>query len=101
MDRLRVAVLRVLDEENHQKGDDRRSGINDELPGIRIMKGWAGNPPDDDNEQRQDEGPGAAEHVRSSPSEDAEGVAHDAKEIALRFLLLEFLFLRFPLHDIL
>src|SRR5947207_7192132 len=101
MDRLRVAVLRVLDEENHQESDDRRSGINDELPGIRIMKGWAGNPPDNYDEQRKDEGPGAAQHVRSSPGEDAKGIAHDAKEIALRFLFLEFLLLRFLRHDIL
>src|SRR3954447_7672194 len=48
---LGVPVLSVLDQKYHQESDDRRSGINDELPGIRIMKGWAGNPPDDDDQQ--------------------------------------------------
>src|SRR5690606_15735650 len=29
-----VAVLRVLDEEHHQEGDDGGAGVDDELPGI-------------------------------------------------------------------
>src|SRR5690349_1083299 len=38
LDRLRIAVLRVLDEEHHEKGDDRRSRIDDELPCIAEVK---------------------------------------------------------------
>lgn len=29
-----VAVLRVLDQEQHQEGDDRGAGVDDELPGV-------------------------------------------------------------------
>src|SRR5262249_17890488 len=32
--RKRVAVLRVLDQEHHQEGDDGSAGIDDELPGV-------------------------------------------------------------------
>lgn len=32
MDRPRIAVLRVLDEEDHEERDDHRSGVDDELP---------------------------------------------------------------------
>jgi hypothetical protein len=31
---LRIAALRVLDQEDHQEGDYRRPGIDDRLPGI-------------------------------------------------------------------
>src|SRR5688572_12874584 len=34
LDRLGVAVLRVLDQEHHQEGDDRGGGVDDQLPGI-------------------------------------------------------------------
>ena len=44
--RLGVTVLGVLDEENHQEGDDRRTGIDDELPGVREMKERAAGGPD-------------------------------------------------------
>ncbi len=38
MSRFRIAVLRILNEKDHQESDNCRSGINNELPGIRIMK---------------------------------------------------------------
>jgi len=34
VDRLGVAVLRVLDQEGHQEGDDRRAGVDHQLPDI-------------------------------------------------------------------
>src|SRR5437667_12881800 len=40
-----VAVLRVLDEEDHQKRDDRRRGVDDELPGIAESKKRTGGCP--------------------------------------------------------
>ena len=61
MDCLRVAVLRVLDEKNHEEGDDGRAGIDDKLPGVRIMEGRAGYAPDDDDEDGRGESPGAAQ----------------------------------------
>ena len=33
-----VAILRVLDQEHHEEGDDGRAGIDDELPGIRVVE---------------------------------------------------------------
>ena len=38
MNRFGVAVLRVLDQEDHQESDDGGAGIDDELPGIGVMK---------------------------------------------------------------
>src|SRR3569833_4674659 len=38
LDRGTVAVLRVLDEKDHQEGHDRRAGVDHQLPGIGIMK---------------------------------------------------------------
>ena len=40
MHRLSVAILRVLNEENHQEGDDGRACIYDELPGIAEAEQW-------------------------------------------------------------
>src|SRR5215469_5329886 len=42
---LRVTSLRVLDHEDHEKGDDRRSGVNDKLPGVRPTEERAGRCP--------------------------------------------------------
>ena len=35
-----VAVLRILDQKNHQKSDDSRSRVDDELPCVRVMEDW-------------------------------------------------------------
>src|SRR5436305_1850820 len=35
---FRVTVLRVLDKEHHQERDNRRSGVDYQLPGVRVMK---------------------------------------------------------------
>ena len=42
MSRFPIAVLRILNEKNHQESNNRRPGINNELPGVRIMKHGAG-----------------------------------------------------------
>lgn len=34
VDGARVAILRVLDEEDHEEGHDGRAGIDDKLPGV-------------------------------------------------------------------
>src|SRR6185436_20749271 len=36
--RLGIPILSGLNEEYHQEGDDRRTGIDDQLPGITEMK---------------------------------------------------------------
>src|SRR4029450_12356444 len=42
MSRFRIAVLRILDEKDHQESNNCRSSIDNELPRIRIMKRGAG-----------------------------------------------------------
>ena len=45
MHRLRVTVLGILDQEDHQKGDDCGSRIDDELPSIAKAEEWTGDQP--------------------------------------------------------
>jgi hypothetical protein len=33
-----LSVLSVLDEEDHQEGDDRCSGVDEKLPGVRVVE---------------------------------------------------------------
>jgi hypothetical protein len=53
-----VAVLRVLDQKHHEKGDDRRGGVDDQLPGIRKMNRWSGENPDKNYEHGSSKSPG-------------------------------------------
>lgn len=49
--RLPIAILRVLQEEHHQKGDDRRACVDDEFPRVTEAKKRPGDGPqknDDD-----------------------------------------------------
>jgi hypothetical protein len=56
MDRFGIAILHVLDEENHQEGDNRGAGIDDELPGVGEVKKRAGDGPKCDDEKGDGEG---------------------------------------------
>ena len=38
MRRFAIAILCILNEKDHQESNNRRPGINNELPGIRITK---------------------------------------------------------------
>ena len=40
-----VAVLRVLDQEHHQEGDDRGAGVDDQLPGVAKAEDRPASPP--------------------------------------------------------
>jgi len=44
-----IAILGVLDQEDHQEGDDGGAGIDDELPGITEVKNRTGRRPDEDD----------------------------------------------------
>lgn len=49
LDCCAVAILRVLDQEHHQKRYDRRAGVDDQLPRVRkAEQGTADRPYDDD-----------------------------------------------------
>ena len=86
MDRFRIAVLRILNQEHHQESDDGRAGVDDQLPRIGKMKGRAGQRPDHDDENRGGKCPGTAENDGRLPREDAEGIPHATEEVALFFL---------------
>jgi hypothetical protein len=51
-----VAVLRVLNQEDHQKRYDGRSGIDDELPSIGIFKNGTAASPSYDRYEGKEEG---------------------------------------------
>jgi hypothetical protein len=45
-----IAILSVLNNEHHQKRDDHRSCIDNQLPGVGVMENGACDSPHDDNE---------------------------------------------------
>ena len=64
MDGVGVAVLGVLNEKDDQEGNDGRSGIDHQLPGIRIVIIGTGNRPHQNNRHRQNECPLCTRNVR-------------------------------------
>src|SRR4030095_1392145 len=80
---LGVTVLGVLNQKHHKECDDSRGRIDDELPRVGKMKGWARQDPDEDSKHRRTKRPSAAEHDSGTAREKPECVADDAKEIAL------------------
>jgi len=63
LDRGAIPVLRVLDQEDHQKGHDGRASVDDELPSVREIEEWSGHSPSDNDEESQSES-----ESRTSPS---------------------------------
>ena len=82
-----VAVLRVLNQKDHEKGDDCGSRVNDQLPSVGEMKSGASKEPDEDDKHSSSKCPSAAEHHRGATGENTERVANYAKEIVF-FLVL-------------
>jgi len=87
MNCFRITVLRVLNQKDHQKRNDGRSRVNDELPSVGKMKSRSGNEPDADYKNGPGKGPCTAQQNRRPAGEDTERVANDAKEIVF-FLVL-------------
>ena len=77
-----IPVLGVLDEEDHQKGDDGRAGIDHELPSVAEVEKRAGNDPDDDNGDRQEKCDGIVQSILSR-------VGELGKLLAQRWLVLQ------------
>ena len=48
---FRIAVLRILDQENHQEGNDRGACVDHQLPGVTKVKNGTGNRPEQNNAQ--------------------------------------------------
>src|SRR5262249_26784182 len=78
LDGERVLVLRALDEEHHQEGDDGGAGVDDQLPGVGEAEQRSGPEPDDDHQHGGGEGPRAARPDRHPPRAGLEG-APDAR----------------------
>ena len=94
-----VAVLSILNQKDHEKGDDCRGRVNDQLPGIGKMKSGAGNEPDEDDKHSSGKCPCAAEHDRGAAREETKCIAYDAKEIVFSLVLLQFFELNL-LHNV-
>jgi len=62
-----VLVLSALDEKDHQEGNDSRSGVDDELPGVGEIKERPCNQPGGDQKNREREGPGTSSPVCCPP----------------------------------
>src|SRR5207248_3274024 len=77
--RRRVAILAVLDQEHHQEGDDGRSGVDDQLPGVRIAEDRPGCGPDDDHGDSSAEGDRVARAGRGLGRAPGEELAHAAR----------------------
>jgi len=50
-----LAILAILDQKDHQKRDDRRAGIDDELPSIGEVKHGPRRAPDHNQKAAEDE----------------------------------------------
>lgn len=55
MDILYVPIVGILQDKHHQESYDRRSSIDDQLPGIRVSKYRPGNQPDRYDDKSDDE----------------------------------------------
>jgi hypothetical protein len=62
LQRQGVAVLGILDEKNHQEGDDRRRGVDHELPSVAVAKGWTCDGPKNDEACREQKRSGRTRH---------------------------------------
>ena len=81
MGRFGIAILRILNEKDHQESNNCRYGINNEQPRIRIMERGAGYCSNDDDKHRAGKSPRATENPRRAPCKNPKSIAHDAKEI--------------------
>ena len=86
MHRLGVAVLRVLNQEDHQESDNRGACIDDQLPGIGKMKNRTGGRPHGDYQNCGGKRPRASKNGGRTASENTKGVADHAKKVALLFV---------------
>lgn len=54
LDRQRVPVLRILNQEYHKESDDCGAGVDHQLPSIAVIKEWSCNDPCDDHCEREE-----------------------------------------------
>lgn len=76
VNRARVAVLRILDEEDHEEGEDGRTGVHEELPFLGIMEERARERPKKDERDGRHECPRRAHERTDQLREFSEKVVH-------------------------
>ena len=69
LQRFAVAVLRVLNQEHHEKSYDGRAGVDDELPGVADTEKRARRSPDNDHSGGDDERPRMSRRARTESCE--------------------------------
>src|ERR1041385_8274058 len=84
LNHLAVPVLRVLNQEYHQEGDDRRAGVDHELPGIAESEDRTGQRPYDHDADGDGECPWAADGVRDTVRETTEHLVHRGRRARIR-----------------
>jgi len=68
-----IAVLGILYQEHHQECDDRRAGVDDQLPGVAELEYRAHDAPDDDDGGGDDESSRVARGSRGPLGEPGKG----------------------------
>jgi hypothetical protein len=76
MHRFGIAVLRVLNQKDHKKRDDRRGSVDHELPRIGVMENWSNARPQDDEEQPGKERARSSHQVCGFVSKGMEDITH-------------------------
>lgn len=72
IDRLRVAILGVLNEKHHEKSDDGGPSVDDELPGVGILKDRTSRGPNQHNKHCARECPLGANPSRRTSGKSCE-----------------------------
>src|SRR5262249_39073003 len=73
-----VAILRVLNEENHQEGNDGGAGVDDQLPRFREAEERAADGPDDDQSQCHQERDVVAGQLRDPAGHASKEFRHES-----------------------
>src|SRR5215470_5347134 len=71
-----IAVLGTLDQKHHEKRHDRGPGINDQLPGIRVVKVGAAQAPEQDDRHTEEKGPGGPDDLGREIGQFPESLTH-------------------------
>ena len=72
LQRQRVPVLRILDEEHHEKRNDGGRGVDHQLLGVAVMKEWPCCRPNNHGGGSEKKSNGLAGHVRDRACEPGE-----------------------------
>jgi hypothetical protein len=77
-----VSVLRVLDQEDHEEGDDGGGRVHHELPGVGVAEDRPCDRPHEDEAERGDEGFGLAREAGDAGGDGGEEAFHTARFLA-------------------